>query len=98
MSEFLPQSFDVSVTGGEGEITRTVGGLVMAVGVIPPDAAAKYDVTGYDAEGFLLYFGDDVVGNVNMAARAQIFGTHRVVISQASHNGIYKVKLWFENW
>lgn len=98
MSEWLPKFLRVEVINGYGAISVSgAGGLASSVGVIPPDGA-KYDISGIDGDGFVLYFGDDISGNVNMEVNAQIHDTHTIVISDASKDGTYKVKIWFGNW
>lgn len=105
MSQWLPKFVRVFVVGGCGSITISgAGGRACAVGVIAPvdekggQAKAKYDITAVDADGFVLYFGDDVEGNVNMEVNAQIHDTHSVIITDASRDGVYKVKIWFGNY
>ena len=97
MSDYLPQIANINVLSGSGSGLINQGGLVFAIGVIPPNGA-QYDISGFDSDGFLLYFGDDVTGRINLAIRALIYGPHTIQISEASVDGVYKVKLWYENW
>lgn len=95
-NERPPRMVFVQVIDGVGEIDVPHGGEVTAFGVIPPTSTAKYDIGGFDTDGFLLYFEQNVVGNLQAEARAHIWGQHNVVISNAV-DGRYKVKLWFKN-
>lgn len=102
MGDRLPLYFLVSVVGGFGAASIPgVGGRARAVGLIAPrngkpdGQKAKYDITGVDGDGFVLYFGDDVEGNINMEVSAQLHDTHSVIITDASRDGLYRGKIWF---
>lgn len=97
MSERLPQSLAIVVSGGTGTGKIIQGGQTLAIGVIPPEGAV-YDVSGTDGGGFLLYFGDNLSGRTNMAVTAQIAGEHFVQISDATVDGTYLVRLWYEGY
>ena len=86
----------IEVINGFGQIDVAHGGEVTAFGVIPPEKKSKYDIGGFDTDGFLLYFVDGAVGNLQAEARAHIWGQHNIVISNAK-DGKYKVKLWYKN-
>ena len=95
MNEHLPTLVVVTVAEGIGEKNVPGGGEILAVGVIPPNDSAQYDIAGYDCDNFLLYLGDDVVGKVNMPCQAQVYDHHKVKISDATVDGTYKVKIWW---
>lgn len=97
MSQWQPQIANIEVIGGIGELRIKQSGLVFALGVIAPSGAI-YDITGFDNDGFLQYFGDNISGNVNMAIRAQFDGNHMVRISDTTTDGLYQVKFWYENY
>lgn len=97
MSLVQPILIEIPVSGGQGELAISRHGVVMAVGVIPPDDAAQFDIGGYDCDGFMIYYGDDLVGKSTMAARAQVYDRHLIKITEATHDGTYKVKLWWES-
>src|SRR3990167_7802915 len=94
--DYLPRLVEVTVVDGAGSVLMPYQGTIFSIGVIPPTSGAQYDISGFDSDGFLLYFGDDVVGKINMAVKAQIFGKHTVTISEASADGSYKVKMWYD--
>ncbi len=97
MSQWQPRIVSITVIGGTGEAKVSQDGVIFSIGVIAP-ANAIYDLTGLDSDGFLLYFGNNVSGNINMAVRAQIDGNHTVRINDTTTDGVYKVKLWYENY
>lgn len=102
-----PVDFSVTVAAGAGEAnTKTalgnaagvVHGLLMLVGVKPPNASAVYDLAIYDSAGFLLYAENDMTGETATVSMEKLCNSPlRIALSNCSSDGSYAVRLYARN-
>lgn len=97
MGNHLPYVFDITVSGGAGTSTKTITGASVAIGIKAPGTGAVYDIELTDSDGMGVAGRTNLVGHSFISIRTQFYGTHTIAITNATADGTYKVKVWFDD-
>lgn len=102
-----PVDFSVTVASGSGEANTktalggaagTIHGLLMLVGIKPPNSSAVYDLAIYDSAGYLLYAGIGMTGETATVSMEKLCNSPlRLALSNCSFDGSYAVRLYARN-
>jgi len=98
-----PKDYTITVVSTTGQVETkdlpggSVHGLLMFLGFKAPTAQAIYDVQVYDAADYLLYAENDLVGNTSISLEKLCNSSLRVVISGATVDGSYSLRLYTRN-
>jgi hypothetical protein len=103
------RDYSITVASGTGEVNTKVAdgatahgvihGLMTMVGVKAPAAtpSAEYDLQVYDAAGYLLYAENDLIGDTTISLEKLCNSALRIVLSGASVDGSYAIRLYVRN-
>lgn len=93
--ESLPRKFVIQVTGGIGSLDIDGGGKCIGLGVkMPVGSVCDVDIT--DVDGFGLVGSVGISGGVTIPCNAQLWGKNTIAITNATVDGTYTVKTWYE--
>ena len=96
MSERLPSLIVISVIGGTGNKTVTLGGNPIGIGIKTPAESPTYDIEITDADGFGIFGGTGLKGRTSFPCKIHFFGDQTMTISNATVDGTYQVKVWYQ--
>jgi len=92
----IPTTFVITVVSGTGSKVAIINGKGMGVGVIPPTSVSVYDIDISDNDSFVLVQSLGLTGTNTIENNARYWNQHLITIANASVDGDYKVKIWFE--
>lgn len=91
-----PSIHYVTVVGGAGStVIQGAGSRCLGIGVKPP-SAGSFDIDITDVDGFGIVGEPSCNGNTTIPCSSQMFGTNTIAISNASANGTYVVKVFYD--
>lgn len=91
-----PSLVSITVSGGSGSKGVSLGGKLISYGIKPPSELALYDIDINDPDGFGIVGSSGLTGTTTVNQSAQLYGTNTIAISNASIDGTYLVKLWWD--
>lgn len=96
MPDRSPTVIDVTVSGGSGAVVVSLAGGCIAVGAKKISGTPTYDIELMDQDGFGLFGKEGLSGVSTVPCKIQFWGNTTVLISNASLDGAYQVKLWYD--
>lgn len=95
--KYFPIAIRVAVSGGTGSAIKVVIGNCIGVGIKPPggNPNATYDIEITDGDSMGTFGKTGLKGIVTVRDDFTLWAEHTVLITNASVDGEYIVKLWF---
>ena len=91
-----PSLHSLTVAAGTGTLTVAMGGQIVGIGIKPPTAGSTYDIDITDVDGFGLCGAASLTGTITIPFTINPWGDNTITISNASVDGTYKVKIWYD--